>query len=110
MNLNVLFIPMRVELGRELIITLDEEHISYRLWETSKLLHPKVLFGKSLPPLIFLSNILPLFGRVPSSIALGIVSRLRKWGGIKLDLNGPTVNIFYFCTEHNIHREVQWIC
>jgi len=58
------------------VLTLNEEHIVIDFGN-----HPNasnVLFGESLPPLIFLSNHLPQFWRVPSSSGLRIVSRLRK--------------------------------
>ena len=66
---------------------------------------PKFLLGESLPPLIFLSNRLPQFWRVPSSSGIRIV----EVGSMKLDLHRLAVKIFQFCAEHNIRLEVQWI-
>ena len=75
-SLNVLFIPMRVQLG-VVQSSLLMRNIS-AIDSGSHPSAPKALHGESLPPLIFLSNRSPQFWRVSSLSGLRIVSRLRK--------------------------------
>ena len=36
-------------------------------------------------------------------------ARIIEVGSMKLDLHGLAIKIFYFCTEHSIRLEMQWI-
>ena len=91
--------------GCGLVITLSKDCVCHKLWEPSDFSNSSTWRERA--AIVFaLESFAP---RVKWFTDRQTAARIIDVASMKLDLHRLAIKIFYFCTEHSIRLEVQWI-